>query len=324
MHPDSSVRRRPPKRWPPRGDHGDRRQPPLVALTSEAPLWWHPTSGVVPRISPDGAAPTWSSSSISFETSRPPESSAMLQVIPQSSRLIRPRASKIACWPPRGSTTARSPRMASPSAPCFLAGIGALAVAIAVAPSRPMPRTAATCGAAQTDTAATSLDADGARDQLRARVRGEFGGSGLLRRLGSPGWQYTAARRAGVRGRQPHRDRHPAARRARLRPLLLRPLRLSAALLAAGALGIGLLATGQTTASTVGAIVAIAGTWGSPASSGPRLCGPTPRPRPCHRHHAPAALGGIVGRLPPCGLPSWPITRRRENGPLQVRSGPFS
>jgi MFS family permease len=76
------------------------------------------------------------------------------------------------------------------------------------------------------------------------------------------------------------------------------PLRLSAALLAAGALGIGLLATGRTTASTVGAIVALAGTWGFPGVFWYALVRAYPdTPGRITGTMAPAALGGIIGPI---------------------------
>lgn len=76
----------------------------------------------------------------------------------------------------------------------------------------------------------------------------------------------------------------------------LAPLRLSAALLAAGAAGIGLLATGRPVASTLGAPVGLAGSWGFPGVFWLALVRAYPeRPGRITGTMAPAAVGGIVG-----------------------------
>ena len=76
----------------------------------------------------------------------------------------------------------------------------------------------------------------------------------------------------------------------------LAPLRLSAALLATGAAGIGLLATGRPAALIVGAVVALAGTWGFPGVFWYALVRAYPdTPGRITGTMAPAALGGIIG-----------------------------
>lgn len=74
------------------------------------------------------------------------------------------------------------------------------------------------------------------------------------------------------------------------------PLRLSAALLASGAVGLGLLATGRPATMAVGAVVALAGTWGFPGLFWFALVSAYPEsPGRITGAMAPAAAGGMVG-----------------------------
>ena len=75
-----------------------------------------------------------------------------------------------------------------------------------------------------------------------------------------------------------------------------RPLRLSAALLTAGAVGLALLATGHPTAMAVGAVIALAGTWGFPGLFWFALVSAYPEsPGRVTGAMAPAAIGGVAG-----------------------------
>ncbi len=78
--------------------------------------------------------------------------------------------------------------------------------------------------------------------------------------------------------------------------LTFRPLRLSAGLLIAGAIGLGLLATQEPAVMVVGAVIALAGTWGFPGLFWFALVSAYPdTPGRITGAMAPAATGGIIG-----------------------------
>lgn len=78
----------------------------------------------------------------------------------------------------------------------------------------------------------------------------------------------------------------------------IQPLRLSAVLLGSGAVGIGLLAVGRPATVVLGALVALAGTWGFPGVFWFALVRAYPAtPGRITGTMAPAALGGVVGPI---------------------------